>query len=84
MGSLFVVCAEFYQNFEEETRQIETGLDPINSPIKDEAAMNVPRLESRLVSINNYLTRLKVVVSRIDTELWPRETFQNDVESLMT
>jgi hypothetical protein len=59
-------------------------LDPINSPVKDEAAMNVLRLESRLASAMNYLARLKVAVSRIDTALWPRETLQNDLESLMT
>ena len=46
--------------------------------------MNMLRLESRLASIMDYLARLKVVVSRIDTELWPGVTFQNDLESLMT
>ena len=37
----FSVGAEFCQNFEAETGRIETSLDPINSPVKDEAAMNV-------------------------------------------
>jgi hypothetical protein len=78
------VCTEFCQNFEEETGRIETSLDPINSPIKDEAAMNVLRLESRLASAMDYLARLKVAMSRVDTALWPRVTFQNDLESLMT
>jgi hypothetical protein len=78
------VSAEFCQNFEEETGQVKTSLDPINSPVKDEAAVNVLRLESRLASVMNYLARLKVAVSRIDTALWPRETLQNDLESLMT
>ena len=78
------VCAKFCQNFEEETGRIETNLDPINSPVKDEAMMNVLRLESRLASVMDYLARLKVAVSRIKTELWPRVTFQNDLESLMT
>uniref|UniRef100_A0A8R7VAX4 Uncharacterized protein n=1 Tax=Triticum urartu TaxID=4572 RepID=A0A8R7VAX4_TRIUA len=36
---LFLMLEEFCQNFVEETGQIETNLDPINSPIKDEAAM---------------------------------------------
>ena len=54
------VHAEFCQNFEEETGWIETGLDPINSPVKDEAAMNVLRLESRLASVLDYIARLKV------------------------
>ena len=36
-----VVSTEFCQNFEEETGRLETSLDPINSPMKDESAMNV-------------------------------------------
>ena len=63
---------------------METGLDPINSPVKDETAMNVLRLESRVAGVVDYLARLKVAASRIDTTLWPRETLQNDLESLMT
>ena len=46
--------------------------------------MNVLRLESRLASVLDYLARLKVEVSRINTELWTGVTFQNDLESLMT
>ena len=46
--------------------------------------MNVVRLESRLASVVDYLARLKVAVSRIDSALWPRVTFQNDLKSLMT
>ena len=46
---------EFCQNFEEETSRVEIGLDPINSPLKDEAAMNVLRLESRVVGVVEYL-----------------------------
>ena len=78
------MTAEFCQNFEEETGRIETGLDPIVSPVGDEAAMNVLRLESRVASVTSYLARLKVVVSCIDSSLWPRATLQNDLESLMT
>jgi hypothetical protein len=59
-------------------------LDPINSPVKEKSAMNMLRLESRLASAMDYLARLKVAVSRIDTALWPREMLQNDLESLMT
>ena len=79
-----VVFVEFCQNFEEETGRLETNLDPINSLVKDEVAMNVLRLESRVAAIVDYLARLKVATSRIDTTLWPRETLQNDLESLMT
>ena len=63
---------------------METSLDPINSPVKDEAAMNVLRLESRFAAVVDYIARLKVATSRIDTVLWPRETLQNDLESPMT
>ena len=59
-------------------------MDPINSPVNDEAAMNVLRLESQLASVTDYLARMKVAVSWIDTTLWPKETLQNDLESLMT
>ena len=51
--------------------------------MKDEAAMNVLRLESRVASVVYYLARLKVAMSRIDTTLWPGATLQNDLESLM-
>ena len=62
---------------------METDLDPINSPVKDEDAMNVLRLESHVAGVVDYLTRLKVAMSRIDTSLWPRTTLQNDLESMM-
>ena len=45
--------------------------------------MNVMRLESRLDSAVDYLARLKVAMSRIDTDLWPQAELQNDIESLM-
>ncbi|XBI64579.1 hypothetical protein VPH35_044685 [Triticum aestivum] len=81
---LFVMLEEFCQNFKEETSRVETDLDPINSPVKDEAAMNVLRLESRVAGVVDYLARLKVAMLQIDTSLWPRTTLQNDLESLMT
>ena len=62
---------------------MEPGLDPANSLVKHEAAMNVLRLESRVTSVVDYLARLKVAMSRIDTSLWPGTTLQNDLESLM-
>ena len=63
---------------------METGLDPINSPMKDETTMNVLRLESRVAGVIDYLARLKAAASRIDRTLWPGETLRNDLESLMT
>ena len=62
---------------------MEPGLDPANSLVKDEATKNVLRLESRVTSVVDYLARLKVAMSRIDTSLWPGTTLQNDLESLM-
>ena len=62
---------------------MEPGLDPANSLVKDEAAMNVLRLESRVTSVVDYLARLKAAMSQIDTSLWPGTTLQNDLESLM-
>nr|XP_020181508.1 transcription initiation factor IIF subunit alpha-like [Aegilops tauschii subsp. strangulata] len=61
---MFLMLEEFCQNFEEETERFETNLDPINSPVKDEAAMNMLRLESHLASVTDYLARLKVAVTR--------------------
>ena len=78
------MAAELCQDFDEETGRVETGLDPIASPVCDETAMNVLRLESRIASATSYLVRLKEVVSRIDSSLWPGATLQNDLESLMT
>ena len=78
------LAAEFCQDFDEENGRVETGLDPIASPVCNETAMKVLRLESRVASVVDYLARLKVAASRIDTTLWPRETLQNDLESLMT
>ena len=63
---------------------MEPSLDPVNSLVKDEAAMNVLRLESRTASVVDYLARLKVAMSQIDTSLWPRMTLQNVLEPLMT
>ena len=62
---------------------MEPGLDPANSLVKDEAAMNVLRLESRIANVVDYLAQLKVAMSRIDTSLWPGTMLQNDLESLM-
>ena len=78
-----IVLAEFCQNFEEETSRLEPNLEPVNSPVNDEVAMNAFRLESRVAAVVDYLARLKVATSRIDTTLWPGETLQNDLESLM-
>ena len=58
-------------------------LDPINCPIKDDVAMNVLRLESRMDSAVAYLARLKAAMTRIDAKLWPQAELSQDLESLM-
>ena len=50
--------------------------------MKDEAAINVLRLESRVAGVVD--ARLRAAALRINTTLWPGETLQNDLESLMT
>ena len=71
-------------DFEAETGQIEMGLDPINCPVKDDVAMNLLRLESRMDSAVAYLARLKEAMTRVDAELWPQAELSQDLESLMT
>ena len=80
---LVTTLAEFCQNFEEETSRLEPNLDPVTSPVNDEVAMDVFGLESRVAAVVDYLARLKAATSRIDSTLWPEETLQNDLESLM-
>lgn len=79
----FFDCAELCQDFEAETGRVETGLGPINCPVKDDVAMNVLRLESRLDSAVDYLVRLKAAMTRVDDELWPQAELSQDLESLM-
>ena len=83
---LIVCCdgTELCQDFEAEIGWIETGLDPINYPMKDEVAMNLLRLESRLDDAVDYLARLKAAMAQVDAELWPQAEMSQDLESLMT
>ena len=75
---------ELCQDFEAETGRVETGLDPINGPVKDEVAMNLLRLESCLDGAVDYLARLKAAMTRVDAKLWPQVELSQDLESLMT
>ena len=52
--------------------------------MKDEVAMNLLRLESRLDGAVDYLARLKAVMARVDAELWPQAEMSQDLKSLMT
>ena len=64
--------------------RVKIGLDPINCPVKDDVAMNLLRLESRLDGVVAYLARLKAAMTRVDAELWPQAELSQDLESLMT
>ena len=55
------------------------SLDPINSPVKDDVAMNVLRLESHMDNAVDYLARLKVVMTRIAAELRPQVELSQDL-----
>ena len=52
--------------------------------MKDDIAMNLLRLESRLDGAVAYLARVKAAMTRVDAELWPRAELSQDLESLMT
>ena len=52
--------------------------------MKDDVAMNLLRLESRMDSVVAYLARLKAAMTRVDAELWPQAELSQDLESLMT
>jgi hypothetical protein len=67
-----------------ETERIETELDPTKSLVKDAVALNMLRLEARLEDVRGYITRLRAALAKIDKELWPEDTLQNDLESMMT
>ena len=75
---------ELCQDFEAEIGRVETGLDPINCPVKDDVSMNLLRLESRLDGTVAYLARLKAAMTQVDAEIWPQAELSQDLESLMT
>jgi hypothetical protein len=75
---------EFCQDFDKETEEIEPSLDPTKSPIGDTVAMNMFWLDARLRGVQGYITRLKAAMEKIDNELWPEDSLQTNLESMMT
>ena len=47
--------------------------------MKDDVAMNLLRLESRLDGAVAYLARLKEAMTRVDAELWPQAELSQDL-----
>ena len=84
MTNLSLLRVEFCQDFEKETEAIEPNLDPTKSVVGDAVAMNMFRLETRLGDVREYVTRLKGAMEKIDKELWPEDSLQTDLESMMT
>lgn len=74
---------DFCQDFEKETEEIEPNLDPIKSPVCDAVAMSMFRVEARIGGVKQYITRLRAAIERIDKELWPEDSLQADLESMM-
>ena len=49
----------------------------------DAVAVNMFRLDTRLKKVQEYVTRLRAALERIDKELCPEDTLQTDLESMM-
>ena len=75
---------EFCKDFEKETEEIEPNLDPSKSIVGDAVAMNMFRLNARIEGVREYVTRLRKAMGKIVKELWPEDTLQADLESMMT
>ena len=47
-------------------------------------AMNMFWLNARVEGVREYVTRLRDAMAKIDKELWPEDSLQADLESMMT
>ncbi|KAI5017450.1 hypothetical protein ZWY2020_042338 [Hordeum vulgare] len=78
-----LTTAKFCQDFDKETEEIEPSLDPTKSPIGDVVAMDMFRHDARLKIVQGYIARLKAALVKIDKLLWPKDTLETDLESMM-
>ncbi|KAI4981314.1 hypothetical protein ZWY2020_021799 [Hordeum vulgare] len=74
----------FSPDFEKETFEVEPHLDPIKTPVPDVMAVYMFRLHSRLLKVQGYIARLRAAVGRIYKELWLEDTFQVDLEAVVS
>ena len=84
MTNLSHLRVEFCKDFQKETEEIEPNLDPSKSLVGDAVAMNMFWLNDLIEGVREYVTRLRNAMGKIDKELWPEDTFQADLESMMT
>ena len=78
------MSAEYCRDFELETDRIERDLDPSRSLVGDKAAPGVLRVKSRIEDVQGYIIRLRGALGRIYMELWNEDTFDTDLEAMMT
>ena len=83
-NSLFSFFTEYCRDFDLETDRIERDLDPSISLVGDKAALGILRVETRIEDVQGYIIRLRGALGRIDKELWPEDTFDTDLEAMMT
>jgi hypothetical protein len=76
--------ADFCLEVELETDRIEKELNPLRLLLKDSATLAIFRLDERMDNVVAYIDRLKIVMEKVDTELFPEETLAKDLESLMS
>lgn len=63
---------------------MEPYLDPTKSPVIDAMAIDMFHLNVRLLKVQGYIARLRAAAGKIDKEMWPEDTFQTDLESVMS
>ena len=83
-NSLFSFFTEYYRDFDLQTDRIKRDLDPTVSLVGDKAALGILRVETRIEDVQGYIIRLRGALGKIDKELWPEDTFDTDLEAMMT
>ncbi|KAI4982647.1 hypothetical protein ZWY2020_023139 [Hordeum vulgare] len=82
LTKMLAMLTEFCLDFDKEIEEVEPYLDPTKSPVPHVMAVDMFRLNARLLKVQGYIARLRAVVPKIDKELCPEDTFQTDLESV--
>lgn len=80
---LFSLGVDLCQDFDKETEEIKPNLDPTKSPVGDVVSMNMFRVDTRLKKVQEYVAQLRATLESIDKEVWPEDTLETDLESMM-